>query len=530
MKTKIKIITVLSSLFAACLVLGACSTSTGLDKYIDNGYVVIVTYDGNGGKFIAKEGTKIIDAFDPNKYQADENGTVHISLVEPTKRELNHESVSLTKAGNFIVGWYTERTIKTNASGEAVDVDGVVITKEGDGYVYSDGKSATPAYVYGGYWDFETSTIDYTLGSGVKEMTLYACWAPYFEFEYYYMSDDGEWKLAAKTNFDYKTTNAVGSASSDRDTIFLPEYVDGAMTYKHRYSDGGIYNFPHIENTTFTGAYLDEDLTTPIEGATFEHRGTVDYATGVSVNNVEKIYFTYEKGVKYLISTADEFVSNADTSGIYEVMCDLDFTAEKWPAIFTMSEFTGAIRSATGEPVAFKNVKATFTSLGSPNGGLFASIGDQAVIENVTFENITTDISACQQRLMNGNFALFAGFISEDANLSGVTVKGENKLMVSGQLPFDQTSFSLGSVLLSVTANGAYEKVDFTGSAVTLEFYVYTKLFDGNGFVYEYWYDPQEAIVSDDGSVTLRFGTFKLESDTYECEFVESFTEQTEEE
>ena len=98
----------------------ACKEDTKLEAYQKAGYTVSVTYDGNGGKFLGRNGITIVDLFKPSDYK-DENGEMHIKLTEPTSsdRSSGSDTVTLTNAGHFLVGWYQTREVK--------EVDGVPV-------------------------------------------------------------------------------------------------------------------------------------------------------------------------------------------------------------------------------------------------------------------------------------------------------------------------------------------------------------------------------------------------------------------
>ena len=159
----------------------------------------------------------------------------------------------MTLSEHFFVGWYQERTLVRNEKGEVVDKDGIVLEETKDGkFVYpSENKEdvvpATPAYEYSGYWDFKEDKVTYKLGEKTLKMTLYAGWVPYYEFDYY-TKLEGETSFkatpTATTSFDYKTTNLENSTTADHDTIWMPNWQDGAMKHEHTYANKSTYSFP----------------------------------------------------------------------------------------------------------------------------------------------------------------------------------------------------------------------------------------------------------------------------------------------
>ena len=507
MKKKSKIILTLGCLSAACLI-GGCSASTLVDDYKKKGYTVSVTYDANGGKFLSRDGVTIQDMFNPSQYQKDGDGTVHIKLMEPTDENRvgsGSESVKLTLSDHFFAGWYKNREV-VKENGVPVDKNGRELKQKEDGtYVYAtllDGEKetiVTPAYTYSGYWDFETDTIDYTSTMTEYSMTLYAGWVEYYEFHYYYQQD-GVWtKMDEVTKFDYKTTNAANSTTADKDTIWLPQWSEGAMNYTHAYANGADYAFPQVENTTFSKAYLDEACTQEIVGQT-EHYGTLDpsYGEGKALNvenRVQNIYVVVDEGEHYRISTAKQLLDNANLKGIYEIQADLDFSGLNWPSTFTYGKFKGQMYSSAGQNYTLSNITAKYSSESSDYGGVFGRIDDGAKLENLTFENVTVDLSYTGSPKDDRYFGLLAGEIEEEAEIANVAVGGTLKI---GKItPRGDCSFHL-------IANG--KTTGITQTEIALQIYGEKKLNDETKFNFSI--DPNEAeavTVAEDGTVTINF-------------------------
>ena len=55
---------------------------------------------------------------------------------------------------------------------------------------------------------------------------------------------------------------------------------------------------------------------------------------------------------------------------------------------------------------------------------MFAKIGNDAVIENLTFENATLNFNKAPKEEDEAYFGLFAGYIEENATLTNITVGG----------------------------------------------------------------------------------------------------------
>ena len=497
MKKKLTCALFLGALMFACLGAG-CGDLSKVEENQKNGYTISVSYDANGGSFLNRPGITVMDMFNPSNYQKDSNGAVHIKLTEPTERKaIGTDDITLTMQNHFFAGWYQNREVKT-VDGKPVDEAGAELALVEGEYYYANTleeetpTKATPAYNYSGYWDFENDTIDYTEGDGIVEMTLYAGWVPYYEFNYYY-EVDGEWtKLDMVTTFDYKTTNAIES-EHDQDTIYLPKWENGAMNYKSKYANNAEYVFPSVAGTTFEKAYTDAACTEEIVGS-LEHRGVLIASSGeekklVVENLVQNVYLKLSAGEQYRIETAEQLITHANVNGYYEIAGDLDFTNLAWPAVFSSGEFGGKIYGKDGAAVKFSNIAATYSS-DRKYGGLFGKITKVAKIENVTFENVTVDLYDTGRRNNDASYGLFAGEIETGATLSVTITGGTLKIGAIGKA--DNLAFNL-------VANG--DKTGVTAGAIGVIVY-------GNEIIddqYEFTVKHETLTVAEDGTITFEF-------------------------
>lgn len=494
MKKKYGVILTLACLGATCLIAG-CTHMTKLEEYQKQGYTIMVTYDANGGSFVSREGVTIVDLFKPADH-VKEDGKVHVKLTEPTdlsRPTSGTGSITLTKKEHFFVGWYQNCDLRKNEAGQVVDEEGATL-QEMDGVYYYAGTEteATPAYTYSNRWDFETDTIDYEDEDGFYQMTLYAAWVPYFEFEYYYrVEGNTNWTYLETATFDYKTTNATGSTTYDKDTIWVPDWKEGQMNHEYRYANNSTFKFPVIDGTTFKKAYTDADCTQQINGS-FVHQGVIDYEKGEAVNRIQKIYFEVEEGKRYRIETAEQFSKYAGLNGTFEIVNDLDFKngEVKWPTSLMAGAFEGNISTTSGQVCKFKNVVAKFNSESAKNGGLFGRISDKATIQNIHFENTTVDFANATVKSGESWFGLFAGMIEDGATITNITIGGKMRLgAVSLQ----------GDYVISFLANGKTSGI--TAQPVTLE--VYGKTYRE---LYQYSFKPDNVTVNQtDWTVTLDF-------------------------
>ena len=487
--------------------LAGCSELTEIEKNEKAGYVVSVTYDGNGCEILGRKGVTITDMFKPSNYQKDANGTVSIKLVEPTKRKSDGEYITLVMQDYSFVGWYQNAEVRT-VDGVPVDWDGKQLELKDGAYYYTDvfdaegkPKQATPAYNYSGYWDFENDRVTYNEAEDDKiSMTLYAAWVPYYEFHYYY-DNNGSWEeMSTVTSFDYVTTQ---QKNDEADTIYVPtwENGNGALVYKHQYQNYNVYTFPSISGTTFAKAYSDANRTQEITES-LKHSGTLVVASGsekslVVENRIQNVYVEYSEGEQYRITKAEQLIAHATATGYYEIAGDLEFaptnedgkvTSLGWPIAFSTGEFSGKIYGKDGKAVTFNNVTVDY-SAGRTYGGLFGKITKDAVIENVTFVNPTVNLINTGSRNNGASYGLLAGEIETGATLSVTLTGGTFKIGAIGRA--EDLSFHL-------LANG-----DTTGVTTDeIRFVLYGE-YDLLRQQYGYTIDAAYVTVAEDGTINI---------------------------
>lgn len=495
MKNRFKAILILIIVLIASAVLAACNKNDSVfNDYKKQGYTVTVTFDGNGGAFIGKIGNKIVDMYRPSDYQPDEDGYVHIKLIEPTSRNLKStgEKISLTMNGYSNLGWYKTRTMQTNDKGEPINENGDVLEWSNDRYyIKGTKKESLPLYEYAEPFDFDTDTIDVKVGAE-EDFTLYACWVKYFEFDYYHVNEKGETTLVSTQTFDYKTVNAPDSKVWDKDTIWIPSYVDGAMKYSYKYSGGDNFFFPETENDTFDKAYLDENLTQEITTETFKHSGSFDKTTGTAKDRVQNIYFTTVPGKIYKIYKASDLVNNPNANGIYEIYDDLDFEGLTWPVAFSQAVFDGKMTSMTGGTVKFSNVNARFASTSSTTAGVFGALGETAVMENIAFENVTLTISSVAPTPRDMTIGTLFGNVDDSATVTNISLT--NATLVIGYVAVNT---EINNNQINLLANGKTDGITVTDT-IHLKF-TSQKV----GSSYRYKVDPTKTTIDENNNVNL---------------------------
>ena len=331
--------------------------------YENEGYTVKVTFDSNGGTFKGSD-SSVIDLF-----KADDIGEDGIKLLAPddARRDKNN-ALTVTKAGYFLAGWYREMTAIDPANPDA-------------------------GYSYSGKWDFESDRLT------ENELTLYAAWVPYYTYEIY----DSE------TNTLVATTSAIN--------LTIPKWNSGDVTLD-------MDNFPVREGYTLIPDEVDysasDIIVNEINGKT-TITGKWDEDSATSLTPTIKIYTKWQEGERYRIYSTEDLRKNASVSGYYEIYADLDFAGLEWPSVFANDKFEGKI---FGRNHTISNVTVESTSRSRINNGLFSSLGENAYIENLSFENITHKINLMSVA-PGASFGLLTGTVAEGAEFNNVSISGK---------------------------------------------------------------------------------------------------------
>ena len=343
------------------------------DNYEKEGFTVSVTFDSNGGTFKGSD-SSIVDLYNPNNIGED-----GLALLAPDdiRRDKNNV-MQVTNPGYFLAGWYTERTL--------IDED-----------------DPSKGYTYSGKWDFENDRLlidpSYEYSAEHSVLTLYAAWVPYYNFEIYTMENGKEVLLS--------TVSALN--------LTIPEWHDDDVTLN-------MDNFPVRNGYTLAGVeYLDTNIIETVTDKKKTITGKWDEETATSLTPTIRLLTEWEEGKTYKIDSVEDFVKNADTEGYYYLYEDLDFSDAEWPVVFLNGKFNGKI---FGNKHTISGVSFESTSRSRLANGLFSSLGENASIENVKFENIThtIDIAAVAQ---GTTFGLLAGNVESGAKFKNVTVSGK---------------------------------------------------------------------------------------------------------
>lgn len=385
----------LLSLAAIVFTAGCGGEMTPYETNNDENYTVSVKYDANGG-FFTTNTSVIVDSYNISEMKAGSDGMVEIALLSPDAAQRGNDSFNAVKNGYFLAGWYTQRS----------------------GNNESD-------YTYSGKWDFSKDLVkvdsskEYSADAPV--LTLYAAWVPLFTMEFYSLGTN---ELLKTFTIDPNSSEGMKIPAWDEKT--------GVME---------MYKFPKKTGYTFNKVYYDAEGKKPVEGDTIMHTGVVDYGTGTAKDATMKLYVEWIEGEWYHITTAEQLANNASLNGNYEILADLDFEGIDWGKTFMYGNFSGMIK---GNGHVIKNISLEQTDAKEDNAGLFGYLTDKANISDLTFENVTFTIKA-GTIATSANYGVFAGTVSEVANITDVSILS-SKLQIDSGCYFGTEDYSIGLV------------------------------------------------------------------------------------
>ena len=391
---------ILLCLMMVTLLLLAAGCAFEQTPYVINdsdNFNVSVAFDANGGTFTTN--TFVIkDSYNVGDMAVNGGGQVEIPLLAPNDPARGKDAFTPTQNGHFLVGWYAQRTAKTDADGNVT-------------------------YTYSQPWDFATDRVSvdpngsYTSAEPV--LTLYAAWAPMYEIDFIAM-DSGE--SVGKYQFDPNEVSEIQVPAWDEES--------GALN---------MFKFPKREGYTFTAAYYDAEGNNAVNEATITHPAVLHTEDATVENGTMTLYVDWAEGQWYRISTAEQFADNYDPAGCYEILADLDFTDVTWPTAMMYGTFTGTIH---GNGHTVSNVALTQTNNSKVCAGLFGQLAAEAVLQDITFENVTFTIQS-GTRVAGTSYGLFAGVVADRTVIENVFVLN-SRLQIDSKCYFGTEDYSIG--------------------------------------------------------------------------------------
>ena len=411
------------------MMLSLCACSDNWEapyaSLVQDGFTVSVRFDANGGMFAGTNDVSIVDVYSPSNSVSCPDGSVGFYLLSPDNPLRAEGTFSISRNGYFLAGWYTQCSPRVDDNGEPLDEYGVLCSISG----------REQGFTYSGLWDFDTDLliVDASKSYTAEEpaQILYAAWIPYIPYEIYGQDASGQWSLI-------DTVRTID--------LEVPEWNEksGKLDLK---------KIPTVDGMTFDAAYLSADLSQPI---TETIRGTdsyVDYETGTLNVEAVPIFTTWLEGSWYKIYTAQQFYNNSRLDGNYLICADIDFEGAVWSPTLVKGKFTGKIY---GNGYTFSNITAAQADSSQIYGGLFGTLESGAVIENLTFENVSLTVEA-GSRMQGAAFGLLTGSLSSGAELTGVTVNGT--LFISENC-YPQSDYTIGLLCGSGSTDGVSYTID----------------------------------------------------------------------
>lgn len=393
MNTNHKIISLIALMTVLILSLCACSDNWEAPYASLDGTdgAVSVRFDANGGLFAGTSDVSIVDVFQLNQGISTSDG-IGFYLLAPDDPVRGSGSFTVSRNGYFLAGWYTEKSMRTNGTGEPLDEFGVLCSVSG----------RQQGYTYQGLWNFSTDLLtvnkDGQYSSSEPALTLYAAWIPYVNYEFYTMDDP---------------------ASPEHLQTVQTVYLE-VPQWSEKTGKLDLNSFPERNGYTFDAAFLDPEMTRPLDTSINGQEQYVDYESGTLNVDSVKIYTTWKEGVWFKVSSAQQFLSNARLDGNYILTNDLDFENAVWPPVLVKGKFSGSI---LGNGHTISNLHVTQADNSQIYGGLFGSLEAGCVIEDITFQNVNFTIEA-GSRMQGAAFGLLTGSLSENAQLNNVSVEG----------------------------------------------------------------------------------------------------------
>lgn len=420
MKNRIKILLAVLTLLLATVFITSCGDEA---PYASYGNAVTVEYDANGGTFTTNTSVEC-DSYVLSTVPVNRYGEYEIPLIDPNDSVRGTANTFLaSKPGYFLVGWYAEYAV-TDGEGNELDADGNIASESGKDVAYTYEK-----------WDFEHDTFTFekkTYSAEEPILRLVAMWLPEFSFEFY----------------DLDTGAHLKSYSFD------PNYVDGVdlPVWNEETGKLDMKDFPTVDGKTYQAVYYDSHGVERVDTDEVLHTGTVNEESVSASNSAMKLYVKMNEGAWYNIYTAEQLCEAADPAGNYNILADLDFAEEDWPEEFISGKFTGTVR---GNGYTLKNISFEQSSASMSCAGLFGTVSSDALIEDVTFENVSLEI-ATGSRMPGASFALFAGILEDGATLDGV--------LISGKITVTPTPYITESTVIGLfCGTGDPGDVDITG-------------------------------------------------------------------
>ncbi len=463
-------------MLAALMLMCSCaSNDPPYEDLAEDGYNICVRYDANGGDF-ANNGSflTVIDVY--------HSSSESIKLYDPNDSTIRKPQACYNAEKSMssykLAGWYP---VETNEKGEILNTEGgVYVQGTGQTPMYRD----TPWNFEEETFTIESGKI---YSRDLPAITLCAKWVSHYTYEFYIEDESGEWVQFTKRNDDGTESSLTSNEMSSVNLPCISEgnaknysgIANGNGGNWLFFSDFDPTNSVQLQRLnsisprTFVGLYTDPDCTEESRiqlnniGAANQYNGDDYYAAYPELDPEKdhiKLYTKWEEGNCFSITTASQFSqivkelyskAAADSTNPdmledvkFYILNDLDFkkttnavngvTTDPWrfsdPVssfgnTFDLSTFEGfniyieGVKDDAGNLPCFKNINV---SLGTDisYGGIFKALGENAVIKNIIFQDITFTVPVSTTSTVNvPSYGFLAGKIADEAIIEGVSFK-----------------------------------------------------------------------------------------------------------
>ena len=253
-------------LVASAMSMAACGNKSVYEELAEEGFDVQIRFDACGGVVNDTQNVTIVEVLN-SEDSVTINGKTGIKLLDPEDAARGKDGMFKVAKNDekyryFQAGWYTERTLRFDEAGNALDSFGEKVSVSG----------REQGYVYSGKWDFDNDVVaESDLTDGV--FTLYAAWIPFFNYEMYSENESGDFELVK---------------SVQKLNLTFPKWNDRKGEYDMK-------DFPKPEDDmVFVGAYYDEAMTQSVDTSKDATSIFVDYEKGIVESSTVKIYIKWE--------------------------------------------------------------------------------------------------------------------------------------------------------------------------------------------------------------------------------------------
>lgn len=383
---------------------------------IDRGYVCFVVYDYNGGVVNSTQNSAAIRVFKDSH------------IPEPGA-DLNKDFKSPSYAGHSLKGFYkaatrfNEETAKNEIIYDKyVEVTDASGNKTYEPYVESENASVKAdekkpvivefARASDEEWDFASGTVD-------SDLTIVAVWWENFNIELRCGEKVNNIEVPRQKNGDPNTVTARSMNISD--TTILNYYLDSAKT-----------------NEIKAQQLIDGSNVFSIDREYFE--SSADNLTAT-------VWCNYLDGIYQIVNSESSFASLSFSQDVNVYLDrDLDMTGRNR----NFPDNYNGIFLGNGHTISNLKIEKSFIGT-SYDAGMFNTLMSDAVLSDITFENVRLEIELSNATAASYTIGILAGNVRSGATVSDVHVSGTVSYKIPVGLDADRVTFDSSSLFGDVS-------------------------------------------------------------------------------